>query len=233
MLPYIHMSNEIDPRKTIARAILTRGAMTVCPDAPIRWASGYAMPIYIDNRCLIGYADVRAAIAEAFTEMISISAERYDAIAGVATGAIPHATTLADRLKLPLLYIRAKPKDHGQGRQIEGDIPGGLSGKRILVIEDTISTGSSAINAIEAVRREGALIPVCAAIYHYDIPGKPSRFTHMDPECRLMPLITFPYLLEVAREENLLSIEILALLERWYADPFAWGANHGFPPLTQ
>lgn len=232
MLPYGYMTHETDPRRVIARAILTKGALSVTPEKPVRWASGYAMPVYIDNRCLIGYPEIRTAIAEAFAEQIRARGVKYDAIAGVATGAIPHATSTADLLKLPLLYVRAKPKDHGAGRQVEGDIPGGLSGKNILVIEDTISTGGSAVNAIEAVRREGARVNECSVIYYYDFPGQVSKFQEMNPACTLAPLITFPFLLEVAESEDLLPKETLAILADWYADPFNWGKAHGYPETS-
>ncbi|MEI8130610.1 MAG: orotate phosphoribosyltransferase [bacterium] len=227
------MSDQIDPRRAIARAILTRGAIKVSPEKPFRWASGYAMPVYIDNRCLIGYPEVRAAIAEAFATQITESGVKYDAIAGVATGAIPHATTLADKLGLPLLYIRAKAKDHGAGRQVEGDIPGGLAGKNVLVIEDTISTGGSALNAVEAMRREGATVSTCSVIYYYDFPNQENKFSAMTPSCTMTSLINFPYLLETARAENLLDETILTELETWYQNPFAWGEAHGSPRVTE
>ena len=227
------MSDQIDPRRAIARAILTRGAIKVSPEKPFRWASGYAMPVYIDNRCLIGYPEVRACIAEAFAEQIAKSGTNYDAIAGVATGAIPHATTLADKLGLPLLYIRAKAKDHGAGRQVEGDIPGGLAGKNVLVIEDTISTGGSALNAVEAMRREGATVSTCSVIYYYDFPNQENKFSAMTPACTMTSLINFPYLLETARAEKLLDEAIITELEAWYQNPFAWGEAHGSPRIIE
>jgi orotate phosphoribosyltransferase len=227
------MTDQTDPRRAIALAILQKGAVKVSTEKPFRWASGYQMPVYIDNRCLIGYPEVRAAIAQAFANKIKESGVQYDAIAGVATGAIPHATTLADLLGLPLLYIRAKAKDHGAGRQVEGDIPGGVGGKRVLVIEDTISTGGSAVNAVEAMRREGALVDTCSVIYYHDLPGKESPFGKMDPSCALESLITFPYLLKIASEEKFLDEKTVAELEAWHSDPFTWGEAHGHPRITE
>lgn len=227
------MSDQTDPRREIARTILTKGAMKVSLERPFKWASGYQMPVYIDNRCLIGYPETRSAIADAFAERIRESGVVYDAVAGIATGAIPHATTLADKLGLPLLYIRPKPKDHGTGRQVEGDIPGGIAGKNILVIEDTISTGGSAINAIEAVRREGANVSMLMAIYFHDLPESGSPFEKMHPACAFSPLITFPYLLEAAKLEGTLDKKTVAELESWHKDPFFWGEARGMPRITE
>ena len=223
------MANENDPRRAIAHAILTNGAMKVSIENPFRWSSGYYMPVYVDNRCLIGYPEVRTAIAQALAQAIKDSGVQYDAIAGVATGAIPHATTLADLLGLPLLYIRPKPKDHGIGRQVEGDMPGGLTDKNILVIEDTVATGGSSIKAVEAMRNEGGSVQTLMAIYYHDLPGKKDAFSEMTPPCNFAPLITFPYLLECAREENLFDAATLSELENWHKDPFSWGAARGKP----
>ena len=223
------MSDQTDPRHEIARAILTNGAMKVSIEKPFRWSSGYFMPIYVDNRCLIGYPEVRLAIANAFAEKIKASGVSYDAIAGVATGAIPHATTLADKLGLPLLYIRPKPKDHGAGRQVEGDMEGGFSGKNILVIEDTVATGGSSMKAVEAMRKEGGIVSTLSAIYYHDLPGKENIFSQMTPPCILDPLINFPYLLERAKEEKIFGDAIITELEAWYKDPFSWGESRGMP----
>ncbi len=226
------MSDQTDPRRAIAKAILKHGAMKVSVEKPFKWASGYYMPVYVDNRCLIGYSDVRTLIAQAFSHMITASGVKYDAIAGVATGAIPHATTLADLLHLPLLYIRPKAKDHGIGRQVEGDIPGGFAGKNVLVIEDTISTGSSAVVAVEAMRSLGAHVATCAAIYYHDLPGKENAFETMGTPCALSPLITFPYLLQITKEEELLDEGTIRELEEWHSNPLAWGEAHGMPRVV-
>ncbi len=221
------MNNMNDPREIIARAILKNGAMKVSIKEPFKWASGYHMPVYVDNRVLIGYPEVRGAIAEAFANWIKNSGRNYDAIAGVATGAIPHATTLADLLKMPLLFVRPKPKDHGTGKQVEGEIEGGIAGKNILVVEDTVSTGGSSMKAVEAIRNEGAIVHELACIYYHDLPGIENVFEKMNPACKLMPLITFPYLIERASAEKIFDEETIAELKSWHNDPFSWAKNKG------
>lgn len=211
-----------DPKKVIARAILTSGAMKVNINEPFKWASGFFMPVYVDNRSLIGIPSARKAIADAFANQINKSGKKYSAIAGVATGAIPHATTLADKLNLPLLYIRPKPKDHGTGKQVEGEIEGGFSGKNVLVIEDTVSTGGSSMKAVEAMRNEGGVVNELVCIYYHDLPGMENVFEKMNPPCKLIPLITFPYLLERARSEKIFDEATILELESWHKDPFNW-----------
>lgn len=223
------MSDQTDPREAIARAILQNGAMKVSLDKPFPWASGYQMPVYVDNRCLIGYPEVRMSIAKAFKNMIEQSGTKYEAIAGVATGAIPHATTLADLMGLPLLYIRPKAKDHGIGRQVEGDMEGGFAGKKILVVEDTVSTGGSSMKAVEAMRREGGVVDTLATIYYHDLPGKENIFAEMNPPCAFAPLMNFPYLLERAKAEKMFDDATITELEAWYKDPWGWGEKRGFP----
>lgn len=225
------MFSQKDPREIIAKAILTSGAMKINIEKPFLWASGYHMPVYIDNRALIGLPKVRKAVAKAFSEYIKKSGCSYSAIAGVATGAIPHATTLADYLDLPLLYIRPKPKDHGTGKQVEGEIDGGIAGKKILVIEDTVSTGGSSMKAVEAIRNEGAIVPTLCCIYYHDLPGTDNIFAKMNPPCNLIPLITFPYLIKRARAEKIFDEKTISELESWHKEPFLWGEKHGMPKI--
>lgn len=224
-----NMPSETEALKKIARAIITRGPLTVTPEKPVRWASGYFMPIYLDNRCLLGHSDIRKIIAETFAGIITRSGEHYDAIAGVATGGIPHATTLADMLDLPLLYIRGSAKDHGTGRLVEGEIPGGIDGKKVLVLEDVVSMGGSAAQAVEAVRAIGAIVPNCFSLFSYDFKDAQLPFSKLTPPCVFSPLVTFPFLIEVARAEKILPESVLATLEEWHSNPFAWGDAHGYP----
>src|SRR3989338_5817616 len=143
----------------IAKTSLEIGAIKLNTEKPFRWASGYQMPIYNDNRMLLGNAAVRRMIAEGFKALLLENRIRADIVAGTSTAGIPHATTLADSLKKPMIYIRDKPKDHGLRNLIEGiDCDSDLYGKQVVVIEDLISTGGSSVKAVIAVRNTGGRV---------------------------------------------------------------------------
>ena len=123
---------------TLSKMALESGAIRLNPEEPFTWASGYKMPIYNDNRLLLGKAEYRAFISQLFARLLEDLTQNIDVIAGTATAGIPHATTLADRLNKPLIYVRASAKSHGMGNQIEGPL---TSGKNVILVEDLISTG--------------------------------------------------------------------------------------------
>lgn len=210
--------NETKDLEVLVRAMLSSGALSVSPEHPFLWASGYKMPIYLDNRLLLGLPEVRKIIGALFLK----ETRNAEAIAGVATAGIPHATTLSDMADLPLLYVRPKPKDHGQGKQVEGGVPGGLAGKNVVVVEDTISTGGSAKKAIEALKNEGAIVTTCLSIFFY-------AFKNSEPFPELIPLLTFETLMDIAEKEDLLPKQTIAILKEWHEDPFSWGEKNGFP----
>src|SRR5699024_3675138 len=128
----------------LARDLLAIKAVQIKTDHYFTWTSGIQSPIYCDNRLTMSHPSVRKKITEAFIQKIEKMREKPDVIAGCATAGIPHAAWLADRLNLPMIYVRSKPKGHGKGNQIEGEIQ---KGQKVLVIEDLISTGGSSIDA--------------------------------------------------------------------------------------
>ena len=133
--------------RDVARDLLRIGAVALRPDAPFTWASGRLSPVYTDNRLALSYPDVRDRIADGLVALARPFAA--DAVAGTATAGIPHATLVADRLGLPLCYVRAKAKDHGRQNRIEGQV---TAGQRVVVVEDLVSTGGSVLGAADALR---------------------------------------------------------------------------------
>ena len=131
----------------VAKALLDIHAVTLSPDQPFTWASGLKSPIYTDNRLTISYPEVRQAIFNGMVEQIKLHFSEADVIAGTATAGIPHAAWVAQNMELPMIYVRTKPKDHGQGKQIEGVLK---EGQKVVVIDDLISTGGSVLNAVRA-----------------------------------------------------------------------------------
>lgn len=233
--PHIRQEGIIDDLgRRIAEQGLRIGAIKLNPDNPFQWASGYRMPIYNDNRMFLFYPDTRRAIARGLGDVVRENEVNPEVVAGTATAGIPHGALLADVLSLPFIYIRDKPKGHGLKNRIEGlDAESDLGGRRVVVIEDLISTGGSSARAVAAVREAGGACHWCISIFSYGLEKAEEAFTAMDPPCRFTSLLTFPVLLETARTGGFLSGSQITLLEAWREDPFGWGEKHGFPRVEK
>lgn len=138
--------------KQVAEILLNIKAVKVKVDPPFTWTSGIKSPVYCDNRRLISHPEGRKIIVDAFDRIIKENQMAPEVIGGTATAAIPWAAFLAYQMNLPMIYIRPEKKEHGAGKQIEGDLE---PGKKVLIVEDLISTGGSLIKSAKAVREEG------------------------------------------------------------------------------
>lgn len=199
----------------LAGCLLEVGAVRLQPMDPFTWASGLKAPIYCDNRQLMGFPPVRDQIVEAL--VARSSALDPTLIAGAATAGVPWAAMVADRLKLPLAYVRPTPKNHGMGRQVEG--PSG-AGHRVVLIEDLISTGGSSIRCVEALRQEGAEVLEVLALFSYGLPRAEAAF--QAAAVPLGVLATFDDLAARAGSQGILDPADLASLADWRADTAAW-----------
>ena len=215
----------------LAKAAFELGAIKLSPDNPFTWVSGYRMPIYNDNRQFLAKSNYRALICDAFTDMVyALNLEGVDNVAGTATAGIPHATSLADRLNKPLSYVRSASKDHGMGHQIEGlGASGSYDGKRVLLIEDLISTGSSSIKAVEAIRANNGNCDMCLAIFTYGFQKAEDAFASLAPKCEMHTILSYPVMLETALECGFVNESQAASLAEWRESPFEWGEKHGWP----
>lgn len=215
--------------RELASKALDMGAIRLSPQKPFRWASGYYMPIYNDNRTLLASSDVRALIAEGFEEMLGAVSFDPENISGTSTAGIPHATTLADRLHKSLSYVRSSNKDHGLKNKIEGlGREGVYNGKTVLLIEDLISTGGSSISAVKAIQEAGGVIPYCFAIFTYGFKAAEEAFSSLDPSCSFKTLLDYEYVIGIAEERGYVSKEESLMLLEWSSSPFEWGEKHGF-----
>ena len=205
---------------TIARDLLALRAVVLRPDEPFRWASGRLSPVYTDNRLTLGDPDVRGRLVDGFCQL----AEEFDAtlIAGTATAGIPHATLLADRLELSMVYVRSSPKGHGRENLIEG---AGVAGHRVLVVEDLVSTGGSVLAAAEALSENGATPIAALAVFSYGLAAATQAFADVDLPLRT--LTSLDALLRVAEADGSLDASALAQLRAWREDPAAWSAERG------
>ena len=220
--------------KKIAKKGLEINAIKLRPDNPFTWASGFKMPIYNDNRMFLFYSEYRWLISEGFKEIIKLNNISYDVVAGTSTAGIPPATTLADEVRKPLIYVRDEPKNHGLRNQIEGiDAESDLDGKKVVLIEDLISTGGSSARAVQAIRDANGECDYCISIFNYGLDKAVQAFDNLNPKCEVRSLLTYDTLLEVAKNTKHIDNQQIKMLEEWRKDPFGWGEKHGFPKVEK
>lgn len=201
----------------IAAELLDIKAVYLKPEDPFTWASGIKSPIYTDNRVTLSYPETRTIIENGFVETIKAHYPQVEVIAGTATAGIPHGAIIADKMDLPFAYIRSKPKDHGAGNQIEGRV---LSGQKMVIIEDLISTGGSVLDAAAAAIREGAEVLGVVAIFTYQLPKATASFQEAGIE--LITLSNYSELIRVAKVKGYIDADGLQLLEKFKEDQENW-----------
>ena len=222
------MSGFLD-RKTIAeltaRMYLDTGAVRFMTDKPFIFTSGWASPVYNDSRWLISFPDVRTTLMDLMIAGIDrdIGRNKIDAVAGGETAGIPFAAWVADRLHLPMQYVRKKPKGFGRGSQIEGQL---LPGQRVLLVEDLATDGRSKVNFVKAIRDAEGHCEHCFVLFFYDI-YKDSRRILGDLGVTLHALTTWWDVLAVAKASGKFDPKMLAEVEAFMHDPAGWSKAHG------
>jgi len=201
----------------IAEYLLKIKAVKLEPKHPFTWASGWNSPIYCDNRISLSYPEVRDYIKTAFCELITKEFGMPDVIVGVATGGLPQGALVAQELNLPFIYVRSSAKSHGMGNMIEGHYQ---KGQKVVLIEDLISTGGSSIKGVEALKNEGLQILGLAAIFTYEFDLADSNFK--TASCIAKTLSDYSTLIEVAIQNNYISVNDLESLQNWRKDPSKW-----------
>lgn len=210
------METSID--KKLAKALMDIKAVLLRPQEPFTWASGWHSPIYCDNRRILSHPELRAQVAQWLADKAMELYPEAEVVAGVATGAIAHGVLAADRMQKPFVYVRPKPKDHGTGSQIEGEL---APGKKVVVIEDLISTGMSSLAAVKALRDAGAEVLGMVAIFTYGFDLAAQRFGK--DKVRLDTLSNYSALVDVASETGYISSAAKTLLHEWRENPSEWG----------
>ena len=203
--------------KKIANLLLQNKAIKLNPAKPFQWASGWKSPIYCDNRKTLSYPDIRNTIRDEFVNLIQKNFNQVEAIAGVASGAIAQAALVADKMNLPMLYVRSSAKSHGLENLVEGDP---LPRQRIVVVEDLISTGGSSLKAVEALRNIDCEVVGMVAIFTYGFKQSEEKFH--EANCSLFTLSNYESLLEEAQESGYISSNELEVLKAWRRDPENW-----------
>ena len=208
-----------------AGQLLEIGAVHFNATEPYKLASGMVSPVYIDCRKLISYPRIRSAIMDfaAATILSEAGFEQFDCVAGGETAGIPFAAFLAERLGLPMIYVRKQPKGHGRNAQIEGELK---DGSRVLVIEDLTTAGGSMFKFIDAIRAAGSTVDHGMALFYYDIfPEAEERFKN--GKVKLHHIATWRDVLDVATERWAFDAETLESVGRFLDAPLEWSAAHG------
>lgn len=205
--------------ENIAKSLLEIKAVSLSPNEPYTWASGIKSPIYCDNRITISVPAVRTQITDGLVALIKEKYPDVEVIAGTATAGIPHAAFVAQKMDLPMIYIRSKAKEHGKAKKIEGRI---TPGQKIVLIEDLISTGGSVIEAAKAAESEGADVLGCVAIFTYELQKGIENFK--DSGYEIHTLSNYSTLLKVAEEMDAITADERTVLTKFSNNPHNWQA---------
>ncbi|OSZ81860.1 orotate phosphoribosyltransferase [Chitinophagaceae bacterium IBVUCB1] len=205
-------------QKHFAEKLLQIKALQINLQKPYVWASGWNSPVYCDNRKVLSYPYVRDFVKSELANMVLEHFPDAEVIAGVATAGIAHGVMAADLLKLPFIYVRSKPKEHGMGNQIEGYME---AGKKVVVVEDLVSTGKSSLQAVDAIRAAGGEVIGMCALFTYGFNAASEAFAQADVP--LHTISNYQALMEVAEEQQLVASEQKSSLEQWRIDPAGWG----------
>jgi orotate phosphoribosyltransferase len=211
-------------RQTV-RMFFEVGAIHLNPAKPFIFTSGWASPVYVDCRKLISYPRVRSAITSLAVATVfrNIGHESIDCVVGGETAGIPYAAWVSDRLGVPMLYVRKKPKGFGRNVPIEGSV---VAGQRALLVEDLATDGASKIHFTNSLRSAGLDVRHCFVVFYYDIfPG--SKKILSDLSLSLHYLATWWDVLAFIKETNIYDSSAIGEIERYLHEPAAWSAEHG------
>ena len=198
-------------KRETARHLLDIGAVELRPQDPFTWASGIKSPIYCDNRLTMSYPTVRKEIAKGLAAKIEEFYPQCEIVAGTATAGIPHAAWVSEVLELPMVYVRSKPKEHGQGNMVEGKVE---PGKKVVVVEDLISKGGSVIQAAQGLQQAGFEVLGIVAIFTYDLPQSVEAIEGAG--FSFHTLTDFPALVEEAASSGAIEQSDLPMLKEWH-----------------
>ena len=204
-------------KKIFAQQLLEVKAVKLQPTEPFTWASGWKSPIYTDNRKTLSFPRLRSFVKLELCHLIQEHFADAEAVAGVSTGAIAQGVLVAEELGLPFCYVRPKPKDHGMGNQIEGEVP---QGAKVVVVEDLISTGGSSLKAVEALRQAGLQVVGMVASFTYGFPVATEAFSQAGVV--LHTLSDYEHVVAEAAKTGYITEEQMPVLAAWRQNPAEW-----------
>ena len=204
-------------KTAVAQKLLQIKAIKLSPESPFTWASGWKSPIYCDNRRILSFPYEREFIKSELCNEVLESFPEATLVAGVATAGIAWGAMIADQIKLPFIYVRPKPKEHGLGNQIEGYYE---KGAKVVVIEDLVSTGKSSLQVVEVLKKEGLEVVGMVSIFNYGFNTAIKAFS--DASLVLKSLTDYPTLIELAKENGTVDEAQSEILMSWVANPSQW-----------
>lgn len=207
---------------TVAEALVSIGAVGFSPDRPITFKSGLISPVYVDNRKLPFFPSAWDVVLKGFEQTIVRENLSFDVLAGIETAGIPHSAALGYLLKKPSVFVRKAVKDHGTKKRVEGGL---VSQKKVLLIEDLVTTGGSSLSGVTSLRDEGAVVSDCLVIISYGFDE--SRKAFGEAQVSLHALATFTEVLAAALDSGAITLDQKALLDDWFADPWGWAKRRG------
>ena len=211
------MEGDQTMKHVIAEKLLEINAVALKPQEPFTWTSGLRSPIYCDNRLTLSFPAVRRKIAAGLQKLILENFSEAEVIAGTATAGIPHAAWVSELMNLPMCYVRSKAKGHGKGNQIEGKV---VSGQKVVVVEDLISTGGSVITAVQALREAGCEVLGVVSIFTYGL--EKGKELLQENGINSISLTDFATLIDVAILNGKVTAEDQKSLLLWSKDPATW-----------
>jgi orotate phosphoribosyltransferase len=204
----------------VAKALLAINAVVFSPQEPITFKSGIVSPVYVDNRRLPFWPVQWHTVIDALQQIIALQNIPFHVIAGIEAAGIPHSSALGYAMHLPSVFVRKETKEHGTRRRIEG---GDVKGRRVLLVEDMVTTGGSSLSGVKALREAGAIVERCMSITSYGFPEAQHGFD--EAGVRLTPLTTFSTLVVEASKMGMFGADELGVLEAWMRDPHGWAAD--------
>ncbi|HUQ67525.1 MAG TPA: orotate phosphoribosyltransferase [Flavitalea sp.] len=207
------MTNE----KAVAEKLLQVNAVSLSPDKPFTWASGWKSPIYCDNRKILSFTHIREFIKSEMCNLIFDKFSEANLLAGVSTAGIAWGALAADQLKLPFVYVRPKPKEHGLGNQVEGYFE---KGQKVVVIEDLISTGKSSLQVVDALRNTELEVLGMVSIFNYGFATAKQAFEKASVV--FYSMTNYPAMITLAIEKGIVTAEQEGVLLKWQEDPSIW-----------
>ncbi|HYC40723.1 MAG TPA: orotate phosphoribosyltransferase [Chitinophagaceae bacterium] len=203
--------------KVVAEKLLQVNAIKLSPGQPFTWASGWKSPIYCDNRRILSFPYIRDHVKSELANLIFERFPEADLVAGVATAGIAWGAMVADQLKLPFVYVRPKPKEHGLGNQVEGYFE---NGQKTVVVEDLVSTGKSSLEVVRVLRNAGLEVAGMVSIFNYGFPLATEAFRQAS--LTYYSLTDYPTLIGLAAEKGMVSAGEEEVLLAWRENPGNW-----------